>query len=1185
MINFNIDNCTLEGINLIESSAGTGKTHNISRLFIRILIEKKYTIDKILVVTFTEAATEELRKRIREELKETIKNFNPDNKETINTLEYALNHFDEVSIFTIHGFCRKILQENAFESSNLFDTELISDQNILLKEIIYDFWRIFTSQESPMFLEYIYKSGIKSENFYNLIKNYISRTYLKIIPSVQYVSMEEQETNYRNIYQEVKKIWENSEKEIINLLWQEGLNKRKYSDKVRNELHKNINIFFNPKSNIHTKLFKNFEKLTIEYIMGSINKGCTSPEHIFFDKCMELYTANNELVKFYFNNFLYLKTEVFKYVKVKLNLFKKKQSIQYFDDLLYNVYKALKANSGKYLINSIKNIYKAALIDEFQDTDPIQYFIFNKIFQDSILFFIGDPKQAIYSFRGADIYAYLQALKASANTYTLEENWRSENNLVSAVNTIFANRPNPFLLESINFKKVKSATNSNVDKITYKGENISSLFITVLSNMEDKSITKETALDKSINTITEQIKYLLTDKDTKLGSRNIIPEDIAVLVRTNRHAVKVQKKLNEIGIPGVLYSTENLFKSDEAAEFERILIAIADPANEKKVIAALATDYYGYSGDDIFQIINDQKAMEQIFIEFHNLNQLWAKNSFIKMITFWENRNNVRTKLLSFKGGERKLTNLLHLIEVLHNVLIKNQLSMDGLIQWLSNLIIEPIMEHQIRLETDERAVKLVTIHKAKGLQYPIVFCPFLWYARSNTDKEFIFHNESGELFLDIGSEQIQENKKLFKEEELAESLRLVYVSLTRAINRCYIITGKINGSENSGLSYLLFPNDSCKSSANRSDINILKYPDIIKRIKNLENESDKNIKYLEHENHPYKEYRPESLHEQKLKLRTADITRTHDWKITSFSSISHSLKNKYVLDPNFGLDYDNNIDNNIAKFDPEENTLDYKSIHTFPKGAKTGRLIHSLFEDIDFNENTKEQIDVLIKDRLISYDYDEAWAATIFSMINNVLNKSLGKEQIQLSNIKKQNIIKEMEFLFPLNPIIRKDIENYFKEIIKTNDIYENKTSNKASGNILSKNADLILSRISELSFNPLKGYVKGFIDLIFKYDDKYYIVDWKTNYLGSSIEEYNNENISKVIVEEYYFLQYYFYTLALHKYLSINLKDYSYSSHFGGIFYIFTRGINSTNNNGIYFDSPDTEIIMKLNNLLIGP
>ena len=177
MINFNIDNCALEGINLIEASAGTGKTHNISKLFIRILIEKKYTVDEILVVTFTEAATEELKTRIREELKETIKNMDPGIEETLKRLEYALNNFDEASIFTIHGFCRKILQENAFESSNLFDTELISDQSILLKEIIYDFWRIFTSKESPMFLEYIYKSGIKSDHFYNLIKNYISRPY------------------------------------------------------------------------------------------------------------------------------------------------------------------------------------------------------------------------------------------------------------------------------------------------------------------------------------------------------------------------------------------------------------------------------------------------------------------------------------------------------------------------------------------------------------------------------------------------------------------------------------------------------------------------------------------------------------------------------------------------------------------------------------------------------------------------------------------------------------------------------------------------------------------------------------------------------------------------------------------------------------------------------------------------
>ena len=1172
MINFNVETCTLDGVNLIEASAGTGKTHNISKLFIRLLVEKKLLIENILVVTFTEAATEELRTRIRNELKDTIKSLNPENKETHEILEYAINNFDESSIFTIHGFCRKVLQENAFESSNLFDTELITDQNILLKDIIDDFWRIFTSNESGIFIEYIYKSGINSDTFFNLIRTNIARPFLSIIPEIKYLPVKEPETDYIDIFMEVKNIWKDSAYKISNLLNSAGLNKTKYSDKIKNELFKNLTIFFESANNIHIKLFNKFEKLTSDYIGESTKKGYDCPSHIFFDKCAELLSANKKLQDLYNNNLLYFKRQVFDYVKTRLDLRKKKQNIQFFDDLLTNVYSAV--CKGKFLINSINKIYKAALIDEFQDTDPLQYFIFKKIFNNSILFFIGDPKQAIYSFRGADIYAYLEALKTSANIYTLEKNWRSEKNLVNAVNTLFSNRENPFLMETIKFITVKSAPDINIEQLTYKGESASSLNIAVLSNTDEKSITKEQAVNDSIKFIVNQIKHLLTDKDIKLGQRNIVPEDIAVLVRTNMHAIKVQKELNKSGIPGVLYSTENLLESDEAVQLNRILAAIADPINEKKIIAALTTDFYANTWDEMFQLIDDPKILEKKFEDFHKLNVLWSSNSFIKMITFWMSQNFIRSKLLRFNNGERRLTNLLHLIEVLHNAIVKNQLCIDGIVEWLSSAILEPEkhMEHQIRLETDEHAVKLVTIHKAKGLQYPIVFCPFLWYARSSRNYEFIFHDKSGKLYLDLGSEQIDSNEKIFKMEELSESIRLTYVALTRARNSCYIITGKIKGTENSGLSYLLFP-----SGKNIwSELDTMKYPDIIKNIKNLEEKSDNTIKYLRQEEHPYTIYNQESTQEEKLKLRTAEIIKTHNYRITSFSSLTHVSHNKYEtrLEYSFGIDYDNNS----IKYNMEDKVSDYMSIHTFPKGAKTGLLVHSIFEEIDFNKNTEEQKKELIKQRLINSGYDENWLPAVFSMTETVLNTALGKDQIRLSSITKDNIIKEMEFLFPLKRVNKQDFLNCFKEISNINKVF----LKSSYSNI--ENSGSFLSRISELSFNPLEGYVKGFIDLVLKYNNKYYIVDWKTNYLGETTDDYNIKNMSNAILEEYYFLQYYLYALALDKYLSVNLKDYSYKSNFGGIYYLFVRGINSSNSNGVFFDLPDEEIMQKLDKLLIG-
>ena len=305
MVDFDIKSCTLSGINLIEAGAGTGKTYSISKLFIRLLIENKIPIDNILVVTFTEAATEELRSRIRSEIRNTIDNINQENKESYKILEYALNNFDEAAIFTIHGFCRKILNENAFESSTLFETELITDQNNLLSDIVDDFWRVLNSKESLLFLEYLFKTKINVDIFFDLIKNNISKPFLDIIPKAEYIHTEKIEDKYSNIFKEVQNIWQDAKNDILNLLKSAGLNKNKYSDKIINDLYKNADALFNPVNTSNIILFKYFNKLSKEYLKKAVKKNYRSPSHIFFDKCAELLESNLELFKLFQNNLFY----------------------------------------------------------------------------------------------------------------------------------------------------------------------------------------------------------------------------------------------------------------------------------------------------------------------------------------------------------------------------------------------------------------------------------------------------------------------------------------------------------------------------------------------------------------------------------------------------------------------------------------------------------------------------------------------------------------------------------------------------------------------------------------------------------------------------------------------------------------------------------------------------------------
>lgn len=1164
MNDFNINTCSLNGINLIEASAGTGKTHNISRLFLRLFLEKGFNLEEILVVTFTEAATEELRSRIRIELTNAIKD--PENKKFITRLEYALTNFDEASVFTIHGFCRKILKENAFESSGLFETELITDQDIILSDIIDDFFRILLAEESSFFLEYIYKNKITSDYFFFLIKNNISKPFLNIIPELDYRNTKKLETKYKNIFTELSDIWKDSKNDIYNLLNSDSLKKNLYSDKIINNVFRNTDILFDSQNDIRINLFDKFNKLTLETLNKAVKKGFKCPSHLFFNKCTELFECNNNLIELYSLDLLFYQHKVFKYTKNKLNIIKKKKNIQFFDDLLFNVYKAL--NGSSILVRSINKSYKAALIDEFQDTDPMQYYIFKNIFKDSILFLIGDPKQAIYSFRGADIYAYLSALKEeNTKKYTLTENWRSEEKLITAVNTIFSRRKNPFLLDAVNFFKTVKAFQSNVEKLTYNGKDCSALNISVLDNSDKDKISVEQAVKISIKLTVNEILKILTENKLKIGTTNIIPEDIAVLVRKNSHAAIIKKELNKAGIPAVLYSTLNLFESDEALQFYRILEAASDPASERKIFSALSTSFYAYTGNQLFDCLHDRKSIDEFYLIFYNLKTLWTSGSFIKMVTYWVDTYNIKANLLRFENGERKLTNLLHLIEVLHNIDIKNQLSIDGILQWFSTAITEPEKhtEHQIRLETDDYAVKIVTIHKAKGLQYPIVFCPFLWYAPTKS-KDIIFHDAKGKLSLDLQKEV--QNRLLFESEQLAESLRLTYVAVTRARNSCYIITGKINGSENSGLSYLLYPSNETRTS----DLELMNYRDIISRIKKLEEDSGGAVRYLPEDISIYRKYKANTAKQYDLELKKADLPEKHDFRITSFSSITHTSHKNYEtkLASDFGTDYDSNIVNYLSETKTDEIT-----IHTLPKGAKTGLLVHSIFEDIDFADTGNAEIEKLTEKHFISYGFDKKWIPAVVSMVKMVLNKPLGKEQVRFSSIIKTDIVKEMEFLFPLKAIEKKDFLDCFK---KLNSPIEN------GDNTYTDFKNIIYNKLDELVINPVEGYVKGFIDLVFKYDNKYYITDWKTNYLGQSYEDYDQANIKNMLSEEYYFLQYYLYTLALHKYLTVKIKDYSYKDNFGGIFYIFTRGINNENNNGIFFDIPDIEIINRLNRSLTG-
>ncbi len=1218
---FDLTETPLEGINLIEASAGTGKTYAISGLFLRLLLEKNLTIDQILVVTFTEAATEELKDRIRNKLRETVAAFSGGRTEEkfiqslirkykrekppehlITSLQNAIRDFDEAAIFTIHSFCKRMLHEHAFESGTLFDTELVGDQERLKREIVEDFWRTHFYDESRIFVNYLLDRKISPESLLFFLRHKLSQPDMHIVPRPVFHQGEEtsdasyQEREYRVSFDAAKTCWL-SEKDVVEhiLMTDEGLNRNQYRRtsipawvrEMDDYLHSGEDRLPIPDKRRRGQVFEKFEKFTRTGLRDGVKKKFAPPAHRFFDRCEDLKEKKERLTVRFDKRLLDLKIELFRYVKAELQKRKETQNILSFDDLLLNLQVALR-KEGESLAEKIRTRFRAALIDEFQDTDPVQYDIFKRIFgsrlltpdsdppnEAPILFLIGDPKQAIYGFRGADIFAYMDAAEHSESRYTLGENWRSEPSLIQGVNTIFENAPLAFLYEEIPFFPVRPAKDKK--HIAYLKINRKSdppLQFWFLKDKEGgkKTMGKEQARKLIYQAVAGEISRLL-DKRNKvsLGGNPLKPGDIAVLVRQKRDAAPVQKRLSELGIPAVLHTEANLFDSHEAVEMERVLSAILHSGNERLLMAALATDMMGVSGERLNALAEDEREWEEWLVKFRNYHHIWHSSGFIQMFRQLASQEKILPRLMAFPNGERRNTNLLHLSEILHQVSLERKGGMAWLVKWLSDQrdqTAERLKEYQLRLESDENAVKLVTIHKSKGLEYPVVFCPFMFGDSKIRDKDetgFLFHDEENDrrLTLDIGSEDMEKHQKCSEQELLAENLRLLYVALTRAENRCYLVWGRIKDAGTSALAYLLHhPGGSGADVLSTTEMTFeaLSDAEVRRDVKAIEEKSLGAIRVSDMPADARQLLLPLSEDAEKLDNRKFSGKIGHHFRVASFSSLTSGRAHGSEL-----ADHDAQTGPEIHE-EPEEWGADEDplNIFSFPKGARAGTFLHEVFEHFDFTEEAPSVLEGLVSEKLREYDFDPVWENTICDTVRKTLSVPLEQERADftLSKIRNEDRLNELAFYFPLNRISPQILRHIFETY---------------AGDALPQDFPEYIER---LEFSPVRGVMKGFVDMVFQFQEQFYLVDWKSNFLGSRVEDYHQYQLIESMKENYYILQYHIYALALHRYLFVRKPGYTYEKDFGGVYYIFLRGVDPEKGPdfGIYRDRPSRALMEAL-------
>ncbi len=1155
----------LKGQILIEASAGTGKTYTIGLLFLRLLLERGLSVDQILVVTFTRAATEELRGRIRLRIREALDVLSgrspgdealqqlratisePD--QAVILLSDALTRMDEAAIFTIHGFCQRMLQEHAFESGAPFAMEFLETEQLLRRRIMEDFWRLRfyrASSEEAAWAADLWKTP---QDLLNGLGGHLTRPGVECIPVIDEDELARQMEKLLPIFARIQAMWRENRSDITTLLQNNRRlsrnNTKGYGAKRLEQAIEALDRFIDTGTMPWQKAEDILALFTTDTINSSLlNNTHEAPIHPFFNLFDQFFQAHREMTR---NRKIFTLLAARNYLLTELDSRKNEQGQLYFDDLLTQLAAALQGPGGGRLAAGISRRFPAILVDEFQDTDPLQYRIFSTIHAgaagtenvDPGLFLIGDPKQAIYGFRGADIFTYIQARRDTAadNRFTMTTNYRSTTSMVAAVNQLF-DREASFLFNKneIDFTPVKAAGMADDKPLLLDDTPHPALTCLLLPEGNNKkTLAKGIAGEQAARFCAHEIAQLLASETTGFSDRQLTAGDIAVLVRTHTEADLVRIELSTLSITSVYYSQASVFSTQEAQQMATVLSGLIELSDSGLVRTGLATDLFGYTARQLDQLRRDEQQWEAIMITLGRYQQIWRQQGFIPMFQTLLAEQQVVGRLHGAASGERRLTNLLHLAELLQEA-SRQQLGAEGLLRWLLDQIQaseEQDDSRQLRLESDENLVKIVTIHKAKGMEYPVVFLPFLWSARTcQANEPLAFHHPDhpDQLLVDLGTGE-KEHFNLAERERLAGDLRLLYVAMTRARSCCFFCWGRINNMEQSALCYLLhggtIPDDQQTLTADLSSLETENATLVLKS-------------YPQHFTRPNLQSDSEST-----PLAAACFRGRIDsgWKMTSYSRLT-AHQDPQPEQP----DYDQEVTAEVRTpgFD----------VFGFAKGAAAGTCLHSILEEISFTDpHGREEV---VGRQIERGGFDLSWSPVVLSWMEAVLQTEL-EPGFALADLQAGDRINEMSFYFPLQSMNPND----FNRVLD----------------------DFSIPALPDQQ-EILRGLMVGFIDLVYRYDGRYYVADYKSNHLGGSPADYGREQLQAAILEHRYDLQYLIYTLALHRFLASRIAGYDYETHFGGVSYLFLRGMHPDNppGTGIFSTRPPLELIDRLDRCCRG-
>lgn len=1185
----------LNQISLIEASAGTGKTYTIGSLYLRLLLKagennfsRPLNVEEILVVTFTEMATEELKKKIRERITDAIDKLTAfaetqdksafkndefltalcDNLnifEAIHLLKLAEQNMDLAAIYTIHGFCRRMLMQYAFHSGIHFNLELIKDQSDLLVRFANEFWREHFYPLPFEMADFIANELGSPDYVLSLLESDLGKNLIVDLENQQALSISITEFLHQYLGEYFKDI------KALKRFWLESAGK--ISELITEELNKDY-----AKGEPKSLSRRSYNTSRLAKWIEQVNAWANNPrDYVLNDTLMSYFTQSalgekgeegaspfiapifaelEERASALMSPDLLRRIILYHYrqgLQQKLLDYKLNHQEKSFDDLLRLLCEALQGAQGDELAEMIRFQYPFAMIDEFQDTDSQQYAIFLKIYRDNSekntgFIMIGDPKQAIYRFRGADIFTYLKASDEAQSRFELTKNYRSEKNLVDGVNTLFDFPQSPFIYQNIKFTAVDSRDDHLRFYLNGKAEPAYRFYLTESDKVNKTEMAKICAISIQhwLKSAAEN-QAVFQNEDT---CKTLQPENIAVLVKNRYEAADVIQELQKLGIASVYLSDQSsVFDSHVAVELLRILKACLNVA-ERPILNAIATALFGLNAADIHQIQQNEADWQRWADSFAQYQQTWQRQGILVMLHQILLEQGISERLLSQATGERDLTDFLHLAEILQQAATLHE-SEAALLSWFEKQIQgEGRQEAQIRLESERQLVKIVSIHKSKGLEYDLVWLPFLAVPSkipTAGDMNVYYSKERDETLWDM------ENRNLnaLYEETFAEELRLLYVALTRAkYQMAFALPAQFDKKWNA-LHYVLSQGEIGK------EIALSATKDTETLLQAFKEKMKDNVEICTKPN--LEAFPALSINTKNDELKAAEFTGNieQDWRITSFTSIEqgHRRQNYFaesagkkhaVFDDAKDYDSQNAIEMSTALLrENESNILD------LPRGKQVGTALHRHFENCHFSDlaNT-EEIDKLRQSLQLNETFTEPLQNWLQQISHTPLSNEIG---IALADLANKDCIKEMPFYLAIREHF--DVEAFNRAL-------------KAYHHLPSE----------PLQFEQIQGMVRGSIDLVFRHNGKYYLVDYKSNFLGSTLADYNEDELKKEMLHSHYDWQYLIYTLALHRYLQSIVPHYDYARDFGGVFYLFLRGMSGEPQSGVFYDRPSVELITEL-------